>query len=157
MSNNRNNSNDGYQIFLVFALIIIGAICFGIWKISKKVGLEPETVALTIGFLIGWCFLLWGKTKLGLPNRFAVPALAVLLVACFFPALNDYALQASTASFHTVPQLSYYSDDSQKLEYGATQITVWWGMWYTKLLYLVVAGGLGVWLQQSLFEDDSYY
>ncbi|EPJ3660007.1 hypothetical protein NXT47_003105 [Acinetobacter baumannii] len=70
------------------------------------------------------------------------------------PIRNDLSALFGIISSHMVPQLSYLPEESQKMEFGATKITVWWGMWYAKVVYLAIAGLIGVGIQKAFFNDD---
>ncbi|OTK98287.1 hypothetical protein [Acinetobacter baumannii] len=157
MSNTQTyGNNNGVELFLVIVGIVMVACLFAIWKATKSLGLDMWTGVHTIGYLIAWLTVVIGIYKIGLnvPNKFLIPVLTMMFFACFFPVLNDYALQASTPSFHMVPQLSYLPEESQKMEFGATKITVWWGMWYAKVVYLAIAGLIGVGIQKAFFNND---
>jgi len=157
MSNTQTyRNNSGIELLLVIIGIFITACLFVIWKATKSLGLDFWSGMYTVLFLIGWCVCAVGTYKIphNIPNIFVIPAFSILFLLCFFPVLNDYALQASTPNFHMVPQLSYLTEKSEKMEFGATEITVWWGMWYAKAVYIAIAGLIGVGIQKAFFNDN---
>jgi hypothetical protein len=151
-----SGNNDGAKLFLLVFGIVIVACLFGIWKATNSLGLDIWTGIYTVLYIIGWIALVVGIVKVGLnvPNKFLIPVLAMLFLACFFPVLNDYALQYSDKGFHIAPELSYLPSEAEKMEFGATKITVIWGMWYAKILYLAIAGLIGLVIQKVFFDDD---
>ena len=151
-----NGNNDGAKLFLLVFGIVIAVCLFGIWKATNSLGLDIWTGIYTVLYIIGWIALVVGIIKVGLnvPNKFLIPVLAMLFLACFFPVLNDYALQYSDKGFHIASELSYLPSEAEKMEFGATKITVIWGMWYAKILYLAIAGLIGLVIQKLFFYDD---
>ncbi|MEN7471474.1 hypothetical protein, partial [Providencia stuartii] len=87
------------------------------------------------------------------PKAMLYPTVAVLLVVCLFPALNYYALEASEKSFNQTT--NFLGQPVQ--EFSATTITVMWGMWYMKAVYMLVAGLIGVVLQRIRYPEENYF
>ncbi|WP_159153848.1 hypothetical protein [Acinetobacter johnsonii] len=157
MSNTQaDGNNTGLKIFLfIFGILLV--VCFmAIQKATNSLGLSVWTGIQAMGYLVLWLVVVIGIYKVGLnvPNKYLIPVLAMLFVACFFPVLNDYALQHSTQGFHIAPEMSYLPDEAKKMKFGATKITVLWGMWYAKILYLAIAGLIGLGIQKQFFNDD---
>jgi len=71
------------------------------------------------------------------------------LVACLFPALNYYPLEASEKSFNQTT--NFLSQPVHK--FSANKITVLWGMWYMKALYLAIAGLIGFGIAKALYPE----
>ncbi|WP_258580035.1 hypothetical protein, partial [Acinetobacter baumannii] len=102
----------------------------------SAVGLDFATGMKSSVGLIALVVALYFAIKWDIPKAMLYPTVAVLLVVCLFPALNYYALEASEKSFNQTT--NFLGQPVQ--EFSATTITVMWGMWYMKAVYMLVAG-----------------
>jgi hypothetical protein len=133
-----------FKIFAGFVAFLIAVFCFLVWKGSSAVGLDFATGMKSSVGLIALVVALYFAIKWDIPKAMLYPTVAVLLVVCLFPALNYYALEASEKSFNQTT--NFLGQPVQ--EFSATTITVMWGMWYMKAVYMLVAGLIGVVLQR---------
>ena len=123
------------------------------WKGSSVVGLEFATGIRSSVGLISLVVAVYLAIKWDIPKTILFPAVAVLLVVCLFPALNYYALEASVKSFNQTT--NFLGQPIQ--EFSATTITVIWGMWYMKAVYMIIAGLIGFGLQRALYPEENYF
>ncbi|MGQ1273649.1 hypothetical protein ACT43X_18695 (plasmid) [Acinetobacter baumannii] len=65
--------------------------------------------------------------------------IGMFFVMSFFPILNHFALSQSTAVMHEVT--NWLGQKSH--EVSPIAITVFWGAWYAKTLYVVIGGSVG--------------
>ena len=148
-----NQEQEQFKIFAVFVALLIAGFCFLVWKGSSAVGLDFATGMKSILSLIALVGALYFAIKWDLPKAIVFPAVAVLLVICLFPALNYYALEASEKSFNQTTNFL----GQQVQEFSATTITVIWGMWYMKAVYMLIAGLIGFGLQRALYPEENYF
>lgn len=142
-----------FKIFAGFVAFLIAVFCFLVWKGSSVVGLDFATGMRSSVDLIALVVAVYFAIKWDIPKAILFPAVAVLLVVCLFPALNYYALEASEKSFnHTT---NFLGQPVQ--EFSATTITVMWGMWYMKAVYMIIAGLIGFGLQRALYPEENYF
>lgn len=71
------------------------------------------------------------------------------ILGAVHPALNYYALEASEKSFNQTT--NFLSQPVHK--FSANKITVLWGMWYMKALYLAIAGLIGFGIAKALYPE----
>ena len=116
-------------------------------------GLEFATGIRSSVGLISLVVAVYLAIKWDIPKTILFPAVAVLLVVCLFPALNYYALEASVKSFNQTT--NFLGQPIQ--EFSATTITVIWGMWYMKAVYMIIAGLIGFGLQRALYPEENYF
>lgn len=142
-----------FKIFAGFVAFLIAVFCFLVWKGSSAVGLDFATGMKSSVGLIALVVALYFAIKWDIPKAMLYPTVAVLLVICLFPALNYYALEASEKSFNQTT--NFLGQPVQ--EFSATTITVMWGMWYMKAVYMLVAGLIGVVLQRIRYPEENYF
>ena len=123
------------------------------WKGAGTTGLDFASFTKSFLGIIGVGVALYLAIKFSLPKAFVFPAIAILLVACLFPALNYYALEASEKSFN---QTTNFLGQPEH-EFSAIKITVLWGMWYMKALYLAIAGLIAFGIAKALYPEESYF
>ncbi len=135
------------------AIALIAGLGFLMWKGAGATGLDIASFTKSCLGIIGVGVALYFAIKLSLPKAFVFPAIAILLVVCLFPALNFYALEASEKSFNQ--RTNFLGQPVQ--EFSAIKITVLWGMWYMKALYLAIAGLIAFVVAKALYPEESYF
>jgi hypothetical protein len=70
-----------------------------------------------------------------------------------FSILSKFNLLFFSILFDTPP--NFLGQPVQ--EFSATTITVMWGMWYMKAVYMIIAGLIGFGLQRALYPEENYF
>jgi len=102
---------------IIIVSMIIGAV---LYLFSKWMGLPFDLLIRTIGLLVMWLITLAGLIYLGFIKDWW-PWMIGLLYACFWPAINHWAIK-----------MPGFSDEVS-----------WWGEWYTKLFVFIILVGCG--------------
>ena len=138
MTTYQQNALAYYLIPVAIVLLIIGGLA---WHGSGIFGL-PFGVMLKsiIGlFAVGIVGYIYSKVDIYLPKVFIYPVAAVTILLCLFPILNHIALEHSAKNFY---ETTNFLGQSVR-EFGANEITVWWGAFYAKIAYAILAALIG--------------
>ncbi|MBX3688982.1 hypothetical protein [Dokdonella sp.] len=128
------------------AAIVIGgaaAVFIVIWKFSTSAGLDMDTGARVLAYMLVWTAAIVGLLKgPNIPLGSLLPLALATPWMCWCPALD-----------HRASKELLYSLSLDVLP-GTDRTMVWWAAWYTKasVLLAILGGGYGV----KAWRSDAY-
>lgn len=124
--------NKGYAFL---AVIVVYAILQNIVNNDSLVA----SIISSVAYLVMTVVLIFIGKNLYEYKIITYPIFGALLIMSFFPLLNYFALDASYKSL--VPVTNWLGRESMELK--AVAITVLWGQWYAKFIYVVICAVIG--------------